>query len=984
MSIRPLPVEVVAQIKSSTAIVSLTGVILELLKNSLDAKASRIDVTVDFARGGCTVEDDGLGIPPAEFGEDGGLGKLYRTSKYQSDEPHLGQHGTFLASLSAMSLLTITSHHHAYRSHNSISFHHAQAIERQTPTTAQNHVYGKHGTRVTVRNLFGNMPVRVKQRAVVTDQKAEQHRLRDTLQRDTVGLLLSWQGPVSLKIRDGDNKTIVSFNTLNAAVAGNSRSAAIEKPRSTHLSSLLHIMTQANYIAIDEWASWVPASASTPAISVKGAISLEPAPTKHAQFISFGLRPLSSENGGNELYDQVNRLFAMSSFGTVEDDADVNEQEKLRRQSDRRFKNDGYTNRQLKARKGVDRYPMFHLRISLKDRHASDVLEDLFIENETDLQAVADIFSVMITQWLSVHHFRPRKVNQSSYQPKIASKSSRDSDEQNSIPSRKRQASLGTPARSSMGTPDLRPAATDTTKNKRRAMATLENSLGKPRPQAFADWSRIKSGKSSFFDATHFTQKAQMVAHPQTFSIPTLQGIVGQPSCSESQQEYAAFDIAPIHQGALGEVVITPSLEPSNNTVSALDDKDETVLWTDLSTKKTYLLNARTGCVMPPRQPRTDPAALLPTTTRLNTSRSLRIAPKSATAEPVKTPWLDGLLQTWDNPVFKPSEQGIQQMSLQDKLEQGESQRPQHSHTHCSRFDMQKAFDVADSSSARLSKNALRSAEVISQVDRKFILVRMAGSSTNCEAHLTADIMALIDQHAADERIQVESLLSDLCRPVHSDTHSGYQSKLGLSSSVKFVNLEKPLHFAISPHEYTHFETFAPNFAAWGILYDISSSVPLGSRTGMTEKDTCKLSVTTLPLVISERCKADPQVLISFLRSAAWKYVESPPLVQAAANEHHTNWVKKIATSPPGLVDMVNSRACRSAIMFNDKLSTEGCKALVKKLADCVFPFMCAHGRPSMVPVVDMGRLGHAGDDFGRDEMHREETFVNAWKKWKR
>lgn len=77
MSIRPLPDEVVAQIKSSTAIVSLIGVVLELLKNSLDAKAAKIDVTVDFARGGCTVEDDGLGIPPAEFSEDGGLGKLY-------------------------------------------------------------------------------------------------------------------------------------------------------------------------------------------------------------------------------------------------------------------------------------------------------------------------------------------------------------------------------------------------------------------------------------------------------------------------------------------------------------------------------------------------------------------------------------------------------------------------------------------------------------------------------------------------------------------------------------------------------------------------------------------------------------------------------------------------------------------------------------------------------------------------------------------
>ena len=76
-SILPLPDNVVAQIKSSTAVVSLNGVVLELLKNSLDAKASQVELTVDFVRAGCIVEDDGLGIPPLEFREGGALGKLY-------------------------------------------------------------------------------------------------------------------------------------------------------------------------------------------------------------------------------------------------------------------------------------------------------------------------------------------------------------------------------------------------------------------------------------------------------------------------------------------------------------------------------------------------------------------------------------------------------------------------------------------------------------------------------------------------------------------------------------------------------------------------------------------------------------------------------------------------------------------------------------------------------------------------------------------
>lgn len=78
MSIQPLPSDVIAQIKSSSTITCLNGVIFELVKNSLDASCSKIDILVDYSRGGCTVEDNGSGILPSEFGENGGLGKLYR------------------------------------------------------------------------------------------------------------------------------------------------------------------------------------------------------------------------------------------------------------------------------------------------------------------------------------------------------------------------------------------------------------------------------------------------------------------------------------------------------------------------------------------------------------------------------------------------------------------------------------------------------------------------------------------------------------------------------------------------------------------------------------------------------------------------------------------------------------------------------------------------------------------------------------------
>ena len=77
-SIVPLPPEVAAKFKSSTAITSLSMVVLGLLANSLDAHARRVDINVDLRKGAASVEDDGNGIPPKEFGEDGGLGKPYR------------------------------------------------------------------------------------------------------------------------------------------------------------------------------------------------------------------------------------------------------------------------------------------------------------------------------------------------------------------------------------------------------------------------------------------------------------------------------------------------------------------------------------------------------------------------------------------------------------------------------------------------------------------------------------------------------------------------------------------------------------------------------------------------------------------------------------------------------------------------------------------------------------------------------------------
>lgn len=77
MSIRRLPDNVVDKIKSSSSIVSLNDAVCGLVKNALDARATKINILLDYTRGNCSVEDDGQGIAEEEFGINGGLAKLH-------------------------------------------------------------------------------------------------------------------------------------------------------------------------------------------------------------------------------------------------------------------------------------------------------------------------------------------------------------------------------------------------------------------------------------------------------------------------------------------------------------------------------------------------------------------------------------------------------------------------------------------------------------------------------------------------------------------------------------------------------------------------------------------------------------------------------------------------------------------------------------------------------------------------------------------
>ncbi|KAF8812208.1 hypothetical protein BYT27DRAFT_7159313 [Phlegmacium glaucopus] len=415
-----------------------------------------------------------------------------------------------------------------------------------------------------------------------------------------------------------------------------------------------------------------------------------------------------------------------------------------------------------------------------------------------------------------------------------------------------------------------------------------------------------------------------------------------------------------------------PVPDLSTTFYTSPDAPSEEIMWTDASTGERFFIDSRTGHSY--RQSEYLPEHV-ETTTLSREGRRTFTLPKIDSLVPTKrdSEVGAGLIPAWLEHAFKKNQAYTLTESRIPSVKSSHSHiAPASGHfpdkhgCHIS----QKLGVGHDNSTLRFTREDLRCAEIISQVDKKFIACRITKRSCR-EPYPDSPILVLVDQHAADERVRVERFLKDLCLGF---LHSQDQTDNNSASKYVFTRELIPSRpVLLTQHEaltISHSQAIQETFQKWGVrfaeLWKVISGSDGASESG-SNNGYLQLYVSAIPEIVGDKLLQGDE-LRDFIKGFLSQIQHGELLLefpldfpsekdQTGEDLDEYLWLKAVRKCPKGLLDLVNSKACRGAIMFNDSLSVPQCAKLVKQLSETAFPFQCAHGRPSLVPLVDTGTL---------------------------
>nr|XP_015825668.2 DNA mismatch repair protein Mlh3 isoform X1 [Nothobranchius furzeri] len=256
----------------------------------------------------------------------------------------------------------------------------------------------------------------------------------------------------------------------------------------------------------------------------------------------------------------------------------------------------------------------------------------------------------------------------------------------------------------------------------------------------------------------------------------------------------------------------------------------------------------------------------------------------------------------------------------------------------------------------RFSKAMIHSMKVIHQVDAKFLAclinTRDGDSAAGCETE--GNLLVLVDQHAAHERVRLEHLVADSYEE-DPDVHGERR----LCSST----ILPPLKISITEEELRLLRSCQQRHLR-----------SLGLEVSFSETAAPHVFVGMVPLCFMEKESNE----LRRGRSSVIKPIVEEYLREQIELLRSAGRVK--GTLPLTVLKVLASLACHGAIKFNDTLSRDECCSLVTSLSSCQLPFQCAHGRPSIVPLVDILHLDNDQKDVHKPNLKKLRRMYKAWK----
>ena len=225
-----------------------------------------------------------------------------------------------------------------------------------------------------------------------------------------------------------------------------------------------------------------------------------------------------------------------------------------------------------------------------------------------------------------------------------------------------------------------------------------------------------------------------------------------------------------------------------------------------------------------------------------------------------------------------------------------------------------------------VTRAQLRNMCVIGQVSNCYII-------TTCITAPT--VLYCMDQHAVDERVHLE----EYSMRIHTAQRNYCQyrnSNESITPTLPLVGVYELL--TLNKAELLVLESNEEAIRDWGFEWQIKSD----STSVLTQSPVILEEVITV---------SDFMEYLHYLQND-WRCsrVDIGTMLDAMKVNKSTT----IYPVPPAVTRILASRACRSSIMFGTHLSNSECLQLISKLSNTEYPFQCAHGRPTVLPLMQI------------------------------